>query len=905
MPSAKSSAKKPVKSAKPAKAKPAKAKLAKTKPVKAKPVQEVRLADYTPPAFLIDHVEMDVEILENLARVSTRLEIRRNPAAKDATAPLVLQGEEQKLIRVTRDGHEITAQGYHLTPHTLTIPGMPDSAVLEITSTHNPYANTALSGLYGSGPMVSTQCEPEGFRRITYYLDRSDVMAVFRVTIHADRKKYPVLLANGNLIATGDEPQGRHFAVWEDPHPKPCYLFAMVAGKLDKVVDTFKRKSGRPVMIEIYVEPGKTKETAFALAAIKKSMKWDEEAFGLEYDLDRFMMVATPFFNMGAMENKGLNIFNDSCVLGRSETATDATISFIERVVGHEYFHNWTGDRITCRDWFQLSLKEGLTVFREQEFMGDMHSVAVERLGNVRLLRRAQFSEDAGAMSHPVRPDRYKAIDNFYTATVYEKGAEVVRMIQTIVGRKGFKNGMDLYVRRHDGKAVTCDDFVAAMADANNADLKQFMLWYSQAGTPVVTVVSAYDEKAKTVRLTLTQTTPPTPGQKLKLPLHIPLAVGLLDTRGKDMLPTQILHLTKAKQEFVISGITTPPVLSLLRDFSAPVRLVYKQQTDDELLFLLAHDSDPFNRWEAGYKLLTKHLVAKITKQKKGEADEKKLIAALGNVLRDKQLDAAFKAMVLAIPGEGELGLSLRTEGHLIDVDAVFATRKALVVKIAKELKADFAAVHKELATLSPKASDGVSMGKRSLKNLCLSYLAYTGDKKSVTQVAAQAAKSSNMTDVVAAIGVLVDMEGTAKDRALKAFEKKWAKMPTIMDKWLALQAGAKRKGVLATVKKLMKHGAFDMKNPNRISALIGVFAGNGMGMHAKDGSGYKFVADMIIKIDPINPHSAAGLAKTFARWRDYDKKRQKQMQAQIKRIAKTKKLSANTAEVIERSLKG
>ncbi len=871
----------------------------------AKATKEVRLADYTVPAFLIVHVEMDVEIHADHARVATRLEVRRNPASKDKKAPLVLQGEEQKLIRVAVDGNELTKQGYRLTPHTLTIPSMPDSAVLEITSTHNPYANTALSGLYASGPMVSTQCEPEGFRRITYYLDRSDVMAIFRVTIHADKKKYPVLLANGNLVAVGEEPHGRHFAVWEDPHPKPSYLFAMVAGKLDKVTDKFVRKSGKNVLIEIYVEPGKTKETAFALAAIKKSMKWDEEAFGLEYDLDRFMMVATPFFNMGAMENKGLNIFNDSCVLGRSETATDSTISFIERVVGHEYFHNWTGDRITCRDWFQLSLKEGLTVFREQEFMGDMNSIAVERLGNVRLLRRAQFSEDAGAMSHPVRPDRYKAIDNFYTATVYEKGAEVVRMIQTIVGRAGFKRGMKLYVDRHDGQAVTCDDFVAAMADANKADLKQFMLWYSQAGTPVVTVTSVYDAKAKSIKLTATQTTPPTPGQKVKKPLHIPMAVGLLDSRGKDMLPTQILHLTQAKQEFLIKGLSTPPVLSLLRDFSAPVRLVYKQQTDDELLFLLAHDSDPFNRWEAGYKLLTKHLVAKITKNKKGEANEKKLIAALGNVLRDKKLDAAFRAMVLAIPGEGELGLSLRAEGHLIDVDAVFTERKTFVTKIAKALSADFATVHKDLAKLNPKASDGASMGKRSLKNLCLAYMAYTGDKKALAQVAVQAAKSTNMTDVVSAMGLLVDFDGKAKGVALKAFEKKWKGQPTIMDKWLAVQAGAKRKDVLAQVKTLMKHSAFDMKNPNRISALIGAFAGNGMGMHAKDGSGYKFVADMIVKIDPINPHSAAGLAKTFARWRDYDVKRQKQMQKEIRRIASVKKLSANTAEIIERSLKG
>jgi aminopeptidase N len=791
---------------------------------------------------------------------------------------------------------------YKLTEQGMTLPSMPDKAVLEIVSTNEPQNNTALSGLYASGPMLCTQCEAEGFRRITYYPDRPDVMAKFSVTIHAERKTYPVLLSNGNLVAVGDEKGGRHFAVWEDPYPKPCYLFAMVAGKLDKVVDHFTTASRRKVLIEIYTEPGKTGETAFALTALKKAMKWDEKAFGLEYDLDRFMLVATPFFNMGAMENKGLNIFNDACVLGRAETATDATIEFIERVVGHEYFHNWTGDRITCRDWFQLSLKEGLTVFREQEFMGDVNSTAVERLGNVCDLRRRQYAEDAGAMAHPVRPDRYQAIDNFYTATVYDKGSEVVRMIQTLVGKQGFRKGMDLYVKRHDGQAVTCDDFVASMADANKIDLRQFMLWYKQAGTPVVKVTSDYDAKARTLRLTVRQSTPPTPGQKTKKPLHIPLAVGLLDEKGRDLVGTHILSVTKAREEFVFKNIKAKPVLSLLRDFSAPVRLTYPY-TDDELLFLLAKDSDPFCRWEAGNKLLTKYLLTLAAQKPVLVADLERLIAALGALLRDKRLDAAFKAMALTLPTEGELGLALAAEGLPINPEDLYETRKALIDIIGAELQEDFEREQAKLASLSPQATDGVSMGKRSLKNLCQYYLAANGDEPALRQAFKQATTSRNMTDQVAALGILAETKSPLRDKAFAAFEKRWKKHPTIMDKWLAVQASAKRKGVLADVKRLMTHPAFNMKNPNRISALIGVFAGNIVGFHAKDGKGYRFIADMILKIDPINPHSAAALCKQFARWRDYDVARQKLMVKELKRL-KAHKLSANSSEIVTKSLK-
>lgn len=862
------------------------------------PSKEIRLADYEVPAFLVKDVELDVDIQKDHAKVSSRLTLARNPKARNKKAPLFLNGEAQKLLSVHVNKKALGKKDYTLTPYGLTIPNLPNKATVEIVSTNDPYANTTLSGLYASGSMLSTQCEAEGFRRFTYYPDRPDVMATFTVTIHADKKKYPVLLANGNLLAVGDEGAGRHFAIWEDPYPKPCYLFAMVAGKLDKRVDHFKTKSGRKVLIEIYVEPGKTNETDFALTALKKAMKWDEKRFGLEYDLDRFMMVATPFFNMGAMENKGLNIFNDSCVLGRTDTATDATISFIERVVAHEYFHNWTGDRITCRDWFQLSLKEGLTVFREQEYMGDANSIPVERLDNVRDLRRRQFAEDAGAMAHAVRPDHYEAIDNFYTTTVYDKGAEVVRMIQTLIGRKGFDKGMSLYVKRHDGQAVACDDFVRAMSDANAFDLSQFMLWYKQAGTPILDVASRYDAKAHRLEVTVRQSCKPTPGQPKKKPLLIPFAVGLLDARGKDMIDTRVLAVKKPKETFVFENIETKPVLSLLRDFSAPVRMNYPY-TDEELLFLLAHDSDPFSRWEAGFKLATRRLLD-------STIDDGPFIDALRNVLRDTKLDAAFKAMVLSMPAEGELGLALQAKGELIDTDVLYAARKALVKKIARLLKDDFAAEHKRLSSLvRDDAADGKTMGLRGLKNLCLSYLATTEDPKILKQAFRQATTSKNMTDRISALGILGETKSPLRDKAFAAFEKKWKKSPTIMDKWLAVQASAKRGDVLKTVRKLLKHKAFTLKNPNRVSALIGVFGANGLGFHAKDGSGYKFIAEMILQIDPINPHSAAALTKNFTRWRDYTPARQKLMKAQLVRLSKQKKLSPNTAEVVSKSLRG
>jgi aminopeptidase N len=913
-------------------------------------MKEIRLADYTPPAFLIDHADLDFDIRDKDTRVHAVLKLRRNPAAKDKKVPLILNGEAQRLLSVKVNGKKLSPGEYKLAPHALVIKNAPSKAVVEIESVNDPHKNTALSGLYAAGPMLVTQCEAEGFRRITFYPDRPDVLATFTTTIHADKKRYPVLLSNGNRIRAGSEGKGRHFVKWEDPFPKPCYLFALVAGKLDKVTDRFITKSGRKVLIEIYVEPGKKKETGFALDAIKKAMRWDEKIYGLEYDLDRFMIVAVSFFNMGAMENKGLNVFNDACVLGRAETATDSDIAFIERVVGHEYFHNWTGDRITCRDWFQLSLKEGLTVFREQEFCGDMDSRALERLKTVWNLRRSQFAEDAGAMAHAIRPASYQAIDNFYTSTVYSKGAEVVRMIQTLIGRKKFRKGMNLYVKRHDGQAATCENFVAAMADANRCDLKQFMLWYSQAGTPVLKVASRYDAKRKEFRLTVNQSCPPTPGQPRKVPMHMPFAVGLLDAKGRDITGTRVLPLRKAREEYVFKNIPAKPVPSLLRDFSAPVHLTYSF-TDKELLFLMAHDSDTFNRWEASQKLFMKYLLADAMNHPPPAGGSKSLfcdfgegseeapspaktkglpnskpgfllplpqgerdsffvpptfIEALRAVLHDKRMDAATKAMTFSLPSETEHGLALRAQSKLIDPEALYAVRQRVIRNVAAGLADDLWSVFEKLeTTLDEKASDGVARGQRSLKNLCLAYLAKTAAHDAVPLAADFVARSSNMTDKIAGLSILVDTSSPLRAKMLDLFEITYKDHPVIMDNWLSVQSSARRPGVLKDVQRLTKHPAFMINNPNRVRALLGSFASNPFGFHAADGGGYRFMGEMIRKIDKLNPHAAAGLAKPFLRWRDYDVKRQKLMKAELTALARHKGLSINCREVVEKSLKG
>ena len=885
----------------------------------------VYLKDYKVPPFFIKSVDLDIDIKDSLTTVSSKLVVKHNPLSKDRQ--LFLNGENQKLVSVIMDGNILKKdKDYIFNNQGITIKNPPLDFVLEIVSTHNPYKNTALSGLYASGTMLSTQCEAQGFRRITFYPDRPDVLAVFTTTIHADKNKFPVLLSNGNLVAYCDDiknsnsKEKRHFVIWHDPHPKPCYLFAMVAGNLDKRVDTFTTKSKRDVLIEIYVEKGKTGDTLFALDAIKKSMKWDEDRFGLEYDLDRFMMVATPFFNMGAMENKGLNIFNDACVLGKTSSATDATISFIERVIGHEYFHNWTGNRITCRDWFQISLKEGLTVFREQEYMGAMHSEAVERLETVRDLRARQFAEDAGAMSHPIQPDKYEAIDNFYTVTVYDKGSEVVRMIQTLVGVKGFNKGLSLYVKRHDGKAASCEDFIGAMADANKIDLSQFMLWYKQSGTPLLHVTSESNEKNKTLTLHVKQENKATANQpkKAKKTLFVPFAIGLLDSKGKDIIGTKVLNLKEEKQSFVFKNIKEKPVLSLLRNFSAPVIANY-DYTDDELLFLLANDTDAFSKWEAGFKWAMSFLTSMILKEK--TPDINKFINALKKILKDKTLDPAFKSFVLTMPSEAEIGLELTKRSVLIDPEVIYKKRRAFIVDVAKGLE-DLCTkeYHKLKSSVKDSDTSGLAMGRRGLKNLCLSYmaLAHYNDKtfssyKSVLKtVSDQAMRSKNMTDTIAGLIILADMTTSsikenkwknAKKQAFAAFEKKWSAHPTVMDKWLALQSGIKHKSALNTAKALLKHPAFSLKNPNRVSALIGSFANNMLAFHSKCGKGYSFLKDMISCLDPINPQAAASLAKQFTRVNDYTEDRQLLMINHVKKLAALKTLSPNSKEVLTKTI--
>lgn len=867
-----------------------------TKPALKRQKGTTYLADYRPPAFLVETMEMEIDVQDKIARVSSRFIATRNPAHGDDSAPMFLNGEKQKLEKVVVNGVELDRQNYELTDKGLTIPFVPDEAIIEIVSTNEPAKNTALSGLYVAGPMLCTQCESEGFRNITYFFDRPDVLAKYRVTIRADKKKYPYLLANGNLVKKGSQKGGRHYAVWEDPFAKPCYLFAMVAGKMDRVADHFTTKSGREVLLEIYVEPGRKSETGFAMTALKNAMAWDEKTYGLEYDLDRFMIVAVSFFNYGAMENKGLNIFNDTCALGRADTATDPEIAFFERVVGHEYFHNYTGDRVTCRDWFQLSLKEGLTVYREQEFCGAMNSPAIERLHSVIKLRTRQFPEDAGAMAHPIRPESYQAIENFYTGTIYEKGAEVIRMIELFVGKKGFRKGLRLYLKRHDGQAATCDDFVKAMEEANDIDLDHFMLWYSQAGTPVLDVSSSYDEKKKEFTIRVKQSCPPTPGQKEKYPLNMPFSVGLLDGKGKDMKGTFVLDIASPEEVFVFLNVEEKPIPSLLRGFSAPVRVNYPY-TEEELRLIMAKDVDGFTRWEAAQTLLRRHALS-------GEAPSAEMIRSLRAVLKDRKLDAATKAMMLSVPSVEDLGLFIAAQGKKINPVKLHDGRRALIHAMAEAMADDFWMMYETIdKELEEKASDGVSRGRRSLKNLCLFYVS-KADPDSVEPLAiATLSSGRNMTDKIAALRDLIGMRTPSAQKMLNLFAKNYADAPAIMDHWLRLQAQACKEDVLKDVKRLMKHPAFSWKNPNRARALIMSFADNPLGFHAADGSGYRYLSDCVAKLDRLNPNAAVRVAKMFLRWRDFEPKRAKLMKAELEKLAALPKLSVNTREVVQKAL--
>jgi aminopeptidase N len=895
------------------------------------------LKDYAPPAWLIGTVDLHVAIFEGHAEVRTRLLCRRNPAA--LAGPLVLNGEALELVSVTLDGAALDPARYACADDLLTIAApLPDTFQLETVVRIHPDQNTQLSGLYRSKDGYFTQCEAEGFRRITFFPDRPDVMAKFSCTMEAERARFPHLLSNGNPVAAGacDDDATRHWVRWEDPFPKPAYLFALVAARLDVLEDSFTTASGRPVKLEIYVEPGKLDQCGHAMAALKKAMRWDEQRFGLEYDLDRYMIVAVGDFNMGAMENKGLNIFNTKYVLARPDTATDADYQGIDRVVAHEYFHNWTGNRVTCRDWFQLSLKEGLTVFRDQEFGADTHSRAVTRIQEVRALRIGQFPEDAGPMAHPIRPASYAEINNFYTATVYNKGAEVIRMMHTLLGRDGFRRGMDLYFQRHDGQAVTCDDFVAAMQDASGVNLVQFRRWYARAGTPRLHATGTYAAATRRYTLTLTQHLAPTAYEKrlaetgqpvVEGVLHIPVALGLVLPDGSDaplklageteaVGTTRVLSLTEPTQTFVFEGIPAAPVASLLRDFSAPV-LLELEQTDAELAHLMAHDSDAFNRWEAGQRLATRVLLAGIAAGGPGsDWIPDGFVAACGRVLDDGlRGDSALAAEALNLPAEAVLAEAVVAQGGTIDPEAIHTARVALRRHLATQLRDKLEAVWTTLAPTAAYAPDGVQVGKRALRNACLAYLAESDAdylKASVVpRLTAQLAPGGNMTDgnmtnQMAALAALANLDLPERETALADFYTRWQTEALVIDKWFAVQATSRLPGTVEHVRALMQHPAFDLKNPNRVYALIRGFCGaNPRHFHAANGSGYALAADVISELQAMNPQVASRIARSFDRWRQFDAGRQAHARATLERIAAVEGLAKDVAEVVGNALMG
>jgi aminopeptidase N len=885
--------------------------LEKAEMMRTEQARPVRLQDYRPPDWLVETVELDVSLHPVATRVRAKLKLTPNPRA-GAPAPVVLDGDELNLVALAIDGEPLTAERYTVTPDNLTIPQPPHRPfLLHIETVVDPSANTQLIGLYRSGNTYCTQCEAEGFRRITYFPDRPDVMAVYTTRIEAGKTEAPVLLANGNLTASGDLADGRHFAVWHDPYPKPSYLFALVGGNLSSVDDRFVTLSGREVALRIYVEPGKESRCAYAMDSLKRAMRWDEEEFGREYDLDVFMVVAVADFNMGAMENKGLNIFNDKYVLAGTETATDADFAHIEAIIAHEYFHNWTGNRITCRDWFQLCLKEGLTVFRDQEFSSDQRSRPVKRIADVRLLRAQQFTEDAGPLAHPVRPAVYNEINNFYTATVYEKGAEVVRMLNVLLGRQGFRKGMDLYFARHDGRAATVEDFIQCFADANERDLTQFMHWYSQAGTPEVTVTAAYDAKARALRLDLAQAVPPTPGQASKEPMVIPFVIGLIGRDGHDVplvrddgaeVERGVLVLTKPAERFTFTGIGQPPVLSLNRAFSAPIKVVANQSSAD-LRFLAARDSDQFNRWQAVQTLATSLLIDNVAalRGKRELRHDEGLIAALAAILADPTLEPAFIAQALTMPGEADIA---RDIGHDVDPDAIFVARCELREAISERLHPALHDTYRRMSSREPYRPDAASAGRRALKNVCLDLLAATAESSAIALALHQYKTADNMTDRMAALSTLSLHERPERAEAIENFYRRFETDPLVVDKWFSLQAMIPEPGTLARVRSLTAHLAFSFTNPNRLRALIGAFAhANQSQFNRADGAGHAFVADTVLALDQKNPQVAARLLSAFKSWRMLEATRRAHAEAALKRVAAREGLSRDVKDIVSRSL--
>jgi len=892
--------------------------------------QTTYLKDYTPPPFLVDKVDLEIDLGEDWSTVKARLCFRSNPDFKDENSTLVLDGQNMKLQKIHLDNIQMSPNQYSVDESHLTITNVPKKFELKTEVRIKPQNNTELEGLYKSGEIFCTQCESEGFRKITYFFDRPDVMSLFSTKITANKEKYPVILSNGNPVESGEMDDGRHWIKWEDPHPKPSYLFALVAGDLLNIEDKFTTASGRDVTLKIYVEPENIEYCKHAMRSLKESMRWDEERFGREYDLDLFMIVAVNDFNSGAMENKGLNIFNSKLILASQDTATDTDYYNIQGVVGHEYFHNWSGNRVTCRDWFQLSLKEGFTVFRDQEFSSDLNSRAVQRVADVDRLRAYQFPEDAGPMSHPVRPDSYMEINNFYTMTVYEKGAEVVRMISTLLGKEDFRRGTDLYFSRYDGQAVTCDDFVGAMEEANNKDLEQFKRWYNQSGTPELRISGKHDQKSKKYTLTVHQSCPSTPGQKgfgksqdintaekeliKKQPFHIPLAMGLLSYDGQPVplkvegdkkfsfKKTLVLEIRNGTDTFVFEDINDPPVPSLLRGFSAPVKL-YFDYSNSELALLLANDTDKFNRWEAGQQLMIRVVLEQVNRfqQKKPLELSGDLLEAFKNILeQSSKNEPALLAQTLSFPPESYLGEIM----DVIDVVAIHETRKFTRKQLAKELHHHFEKIYSEKQEKGSYSIDPESMGRRSLKNVCLGYLAELNTPEVIQLCSKQFNKHGNMTDVVGALGVLTHIDCPERETAFNEFEKKWNHNTVVMDKWFTLQAISNLPGTLQKVLELTGHPAYDGKNPNKIRALISAFSRfNQLHFHSADGSGYEFIAEQVLKLDPLNPQTAARLVSVFNNWKKFEENNKIKMKDQLNRIVKTPELSGDVFEIVSKAL--
>jgi aminopeptidase N len=873
----------------------------------------ILLKEYRPPNYLIETVNLDIALHPTRTRVRARLRLKPNPTATGKAGPLRLDGELLELESIKIDGRELGSGDYRLSDKELTIGAPPVAAfTLETVTYNNPEANKALTGLYLSRDIYCTQCEAQGFRRITYFLDRPDVLSKYTVRLEGDREEAPVLLSNGDPVERGVLDGGkRHYALWRDPFPKPCYLFAAVGGNLASIASDFTTASGRKVDLRIYVEPGKEDRCAWAMESLKRSMRWDEERFGREYDLSVFNIVAVSDFNMGAMENKGLNVFNDGLVLATPETATDSSFVNIERVIAHEYFHNWTGNRITCRDWFQLCLKEGLTVFRDQEFGADQRSATVQRIQEVRSLKARQFPEDAGPLAHPVRPDRYIEINNFYTSTVYEKGAEVVRMLQTILGVDGFRKGMDLYFERHDGEAATVEDFVACFADATGKDLAQFMIWYSQAGTPELVCELKHDPRAKTLDLTIAQVLPATPGESKKKPLHIPVRIGLLGDDGRDLplrltsgqaIENGLIELRKRSETFRFRDVPVRPVPSLLRGFSAPANLTI-ERSDEDLRFLMAHDSDLYNRWQAGQDYATRVLIKAVKAIRADKKPEKPtaLIEALGVTLAEESFDPGYRAQFMLLPSESELA---RIIGHDVDPLAIHKARKVLRRAIGMSLHKSLVEVYRRHEATGPYSPAPEPAGKRSLRNVALGYLVSRGRAEDIARAAAHFANARNATDEVAALSMLSELNSPERAKALERYYERWKGDHLVIDNWFAYQAVSPLASALSTVVKLTRHPLFSIKNPNKVRALIGTFASaNPVNFNRPDGKGHEFVAGKVLEIDAFNPQIAARLLSAFRSWKALEPGRRRTAKKTLQTIAKTKPLSHDVFEIVSKML--